>query len=411
MPDSSGAAASISSWPGYVAPGFERVREVFLENFRARGEIGAACAVELRGERVVDLWGGVRDHTTGAPWEPDTRVIVFSTTKGMSGLALAVAHSRGLFEYDERVSAYWPEFSQHDKGSVTVRQLLSHQAGLPAVDEPFDAAKLSDLDGVARALAAQRPAWEPGTKHGYHAITIGWYEGELLRRVDPRRRTLGQFFADEVAAPLGLDFTIGLPESVPSARVAKVKGFHPTELLLHMHTLPPRFVLSLLNPRSLASRAFRNPRLPRPEDFDTPALRRVEIPASNGYGSARAIARAYGVFATGGAELGLRKDTLDALARVATPPSDGSHDVILQIETKYSAGFMKPGPLCEFGTSDTAYGTQGAGGSFGFADPDLGLGFGYVMNRMGFHVADDPREKALRDATYACVRAKRAPAA
>src|SRR5262245_58268087 len=149
---------------GTVAPGFELVREVFSNNFRTRGELGAACAVYLRGEKVVDLWGGVRDHETGAPWDEDTMVMVFSSTKGMSALALAVAHSRGLFRYDEPVATYWPEFAQHGKDAVTVRQLLAHQAGLCAVDEIFDAAKLADLDRVAAALAAQRPAWAPGEK-------------------------------------------------------------------------------------------------------------------------------------------------------------------------------------------------------------------------------------------------------
>src|SRR5262245_12632421 len=183
---------------GTVAPGFELVREVFSNNFRHRGEIGAACAVYLRGEKVVDLWGGQRDHETGAPWEEDTMVMVFSTTKGMSALALAVAHSRGLFQYDEPVATYSPESPQHGKGAITVRQLLAHQAGLCVVDQMFDAAKLADLDRVAISLAAQRPAWEPGAKHGYHGITLGWYEGELIRRVDPRKRSLGQFFRDEV---------------------------------------------------------------------------------------------------------------------------------------------------------------------------------------------------------------------
>lgn len=389
---------------GTVAPGFEPVREVFADNFRTRGELGAACAVYLRGEKVVDLWGGVRDHATGAPWEEDTMVMVFSTTKGMSALALAVAHSRGLFQYDEPVATYWPEFAQHGKGAVTVRQLLAHQAGLCVVDERFDAAKLANLDRVAVALAAQRPAWRPGDRHGYHGITLGWYEGELIRRVDPRKRSLGQFFRDEVAKPLGIDFHIGLPASVPAAKVANIKGWHPVQMLLHLHTLPWRFVLSYLDPRSLTARAFGNPRFTNPAELDQPAYRAVEMPASNGIGQARAIARAYGCFAQGGAELGIEPETMEALVKPARLPTRGAHDQVLRVDSSFSLGFLKPIPICRFGSSETAFGTPGAGGSFGFADPDLGLGFAYVMNRMGFHLLDDPREKALRDATYRCAR-------
>lgn len=174
---------------GHVAPGFEPVREEFERNFSERGELGAACCAYLDGEKVVDLWGGSRDRRTGAPWERDTPVLVFSTTKGVSALAVALAHSRSLIDYDERVAAYWPEFAHNGKGGVTVRQLLNHRAGLRAVDEPLNPRVLSDLDRVAGILARQRPAWKPGTRQGYHYLTLGLCENELLRRVDPRGRS------------------------------------------------------------------------------------------------------------------------------------------------------------------------------------------------------------------------------
>jgi len=393
---------------GTVAAGFEPVREVFRRNFTDRREIGAACAVFLRGENVVDLWGGVRDGTTGEPWQEDTMTVVFSSTKGMSAIAMAVAHARGLFDYDEPVAKYWPEFAQHGKGAITVRTLLSHQAGLCAVDDPLDVRDLADLDRVARALAAQKPAWRPGDRHGYHAISLGFYEGEILRRVDPEKRSLGRFFHDEVASPLGIEFYIGLPSSVPGGRIARTKGFELYELGLHVHTMPWRFVLGMFNRHSLTKRAFDNPRLTNPAQLDEPAFRAVEIPASGGIGSARALARAYSALALGGAELGIDSWTLHALTKPAAPPRLGRRDVVLGVDTAYCLGFLKPcAGWCRFGTSDTAFGTPGAGGSFGFADPDIGLGFGYVMNRMGFHLADDPREKALRDATYRCVEAVR----
>jgi CubicO group peptidase (beta-lactamase class C family) len=181
---------------GEVAAGFKEVREEFEHNFAERDEVGAACCAYVGGEKVVDLWGGLRDRRTGAPWEQDTLVLVFSTTKGMSALAVALAHSRGLIDYDERVATYWPEFAHNGKGDVTVRQLLDHRAGLCAVDEPLNPRVLSDLDRVAEILARQRPAWEPGTRQGYHYLTLGLCENELIRRVDPFRRSLGRFLSE-----------------------------------------------------------------------------------------------------------------------------------------------------------------------------------------------------------------------
>jgi CubicO group peptidase (beta-lactamase class C family) len=211
---------------GRVSSGFERVGDAFVENFTRRGELGGACCVFPRGEKVVDLWGGVRHAATGEPWEEDTMVLVHSATKGLAAMAMAVAHSRGWLDYDERVAAYWPEFAQQGKGRITVRQLLAHQAGLYALDVPVDRALVADLDRLAAVLARQKPAWEPGTRQAYHAITLGFYEGELLRRIDPGHRTLGQFFHDEIAGPLGLDVYIRLPESIPEARLATLS--HPS---------------------------------------------------------------------------------------------------------------------------------------------------------------------------------------
>ena len=175
----------------------------------------APAAPIVRGEKVVDLWGGIRNKQTGEPWERDTMVLVYSATKGLAAMTLAIAHSRGWLDYEERVARYWPEFAQHGKERITVRQLLAHQAGLFAFDEPVDRSVVADLDRLAVVLARQKPAWEPGTRQAYHAITLGFYEGELLRRVDPRHRSLGQFFQDEIATPLGEDVYIRLPGGDP----------------------------------------------------------------------------------------------------------------------------------------------------------------------------------------------------
>lgn len=391
---------------GTVAPGFEEVKTEFKRNFLERSELGAACAIYCRGEKVVDLWGGYRDVACREPWQEDTLVLVYSTTKGLAGMTMAVAHSRGLLDYDEKVATYWPEFAQEGKEEITIRQLLAHQAGLCAMDRPLDMKTVADRAALAALIARQRPAWKPGTRHGYHGISLGWYEGELIRRVDPRHRSLGRFFQEEIAEPLGLEFYIGLPPTVPDSRIATIKAFRPLRMLLHMNTMPRGMVLALMNPRSLTSRSLnqmKDKRLRSPGDFNRPEFRRLEIPAGGGIGQVRSIAKAYSVFATGGRELNVTRETLDALTTPAAPPSLGLRDVILHVDTSFSLGFMKPFPAFDFGTSEKALGAPGFGGSFGYADPDTQVGFAYAPNKMGSHMWDDPREKALRDALSRCL--------
>ena len=196
------------------------MRQVFVENFTRRGELGGACSAYYHGEKVVDLWGGVRNKETGDAWEHDTMVIIYSATKGLAAMAMAVAHSRGWLDFDRTVASYWPEFAQHGKDRITVRQLLAHQAGLFALDVPVTRDLVMDFDRLAGVLARQQPAWPPGERQAYHGITLGFYENELLRRIDPRHRTIGQFFQDEIATPLGLDLYIRLPETIPDAQLA-----------------------------------------------------------------------------------------------------------------------------------------------------------------------------------------------
>jgi CubicO group peptidase (beta-lactamase class C family) len=387
---------------GYVAPGFEPVREEFERNFRERKEVGAACAAYVANEKVVDLWGGLRDQEMYEPWEENTKVLVFSVTKGLAGLATAVAHSRGYFNYDDRVASHWPEFAQNGKQDITIRQLLSHQAGLCRIETPLKLEHMQDLDALADILARQKPAWPPGTRHGYHGISIGWYEGELLRRVDPKHRTLGTFFREEIAEPLGLDVTIGTPSSVPEEGMAKLIDFAPWEALKHLHKLPPSFVFRVLNPFTLTAKSMRNPNLKRPGDFANKDWRVPEIPAANAIGTVRSIARAYAAFANGGAELSIRPETLRALTQPAVAPSGGRFDLILRTNTSYSMGFFKPS--VDFPCAgEYAFGCPGLGGSFAYADPQNKTAFAYAMNRMDFYLWDDPREGALRRMFQRCV--------
>ena len=386
---------------GDVDEGYGKLADVFRGNVSSGQEMGAAVAVYRDGRKVVDLWGGFRNGTTQAPWEQDTIVTVFSTTKGIASLAVAVAASRGLISYDAKVADYWPEFAQAGKDAITVRQLLSHQAGLPALSPQLTLQDLADPSSMSAKLAAQRPAWTPGTRHGYHAITLGWYEGELIRRTDPAGRSIGQFFADEVAKPLNLDFYIGLPDTVDRDRVAHLLIPSRLKSMLHLYVLPPRLVAASFNPFGLTVRSLNIVKgINGPsEDFNRDELRVIEMPAGNGTGDARSIAKLYGSAATGGSEIGLSPSVLDALEKPATPPTKGLRDKVLQADAKYSLGFSKPSQMTTFGSSNNAFGTPGAGGSFGLADPDTGVGFAYVMNRMGIHMID-PRERALRNALF-----------
>jgi CubicO group peptidase (beta-lactamase class C family) len=283
---------------------------------------------------------------------------------------------------------------------MTVRQLLAHQAGLYVLDEPLDRPLVADLDRLAVVLARQKPAWEPGTRQAYHAITLGFYESELLRRIDPRHRTLGQFFQEEIAAPLGLDVYIRLPEDIPDARLATIE--RPTWLEM-LHGFPLRLALDTMNRRSNIVRALRGSELPH--DEQRVYARNLEVPSGGAVGTSRAIARAYSAFATGGRELGLRQETLDLLAAPAIPPTRGFYDECLKASgVQFSLGFMKSSAALPFGSA-SAFGSPGAGGALGFADPATGIGYAYMTNRMGTRLAGDPRDVALRDALYSAVPA------
>jgi CubicO group peptidase (beta-lactamase class C family) len=267
-----------------------------------------------------------------------------------------------------------------------VRQLLGHEAGLVLLDAKLPVEKLSDLDHVARVLARQKPAWPPGTRHGYHTMTIGLYMQELIRRVDPWHRTLGRFFREEIASPLRLEFYIGLPREIPAERIATLKMLTRTGGLLALRYTPIAVTMKMIAPGSLLRRSFVGTNL----DFRDRRSYEVELPAG--------IARAYSAFAEGGAELGITPETL---ARLTEPPLPaGRRDVVLGVPSYFSLGFLRPGPDVWFGSSPRAFGAPGAGGSFAFADPDAHVGYAYVMNKLDFYLQNDPREKALRDAVY-----------
>ena len=387
---------------GFTAAGFEGVGHAFAENFTRRGELGGACCAYYRGRKVVDLWGGIRNRSTGEPWQHDTMVVVHSATKGLAAMTLAIAHSRGWLDYEERVAAYWPEFAQNGKDAISVRQLLGHQAGLFAFDEHVDQETVADLDRLAAVMARQKPAWQPGTRQAYHALTLGFYAGELMRRVDPGHRTLGRFFHEEIANRLEEDFYIGLPEDLPDSRLATLSP--PGRIEMYLGFRPLRLMAAGMYPHSNIYRALVvNPGTSIYLDSRRIYARNLEVPAGGGVGTAAAIAHAYGAFASGGRELGLRQHTLDLLAAPAVPPTRGFYDECLKGEVRFSLGFMKPCDNWRFG-GPRSFGSPGTGGALGFADPDCEIGYGYVTSRMGMKFNGDPRDIALRDALYASVR-------
>lgn len=386
---------------GTVASGFEKVKVEFEKNFTDRNEIGAACAIYLAGKKVVDLWGGYRDKNKTLPWSKDTIVPVFSTTKGLAAIAVALAHSRRLLDYNEKVCTYWPEFAQNEKEHITVKQLLDYQAGLSAIDEKITLDIITDFDRLSEILARQKPRWKPGTKQGYHCWNNQWFQSELIRRVDQKNRSLGKFFYEEIAKPLGLDFYIGLPENIQDEQIAKLIPFPKVEMLFKM---PLNFVLPLFNPWSLASKTMLNPKfVTNHSNFNNRKVLAVEMGSGNGVGNARSIAKIYSEFMMGSKILNIRQDTLDIISAPASMPENQKIDLVLKSDIIFSLGFIRPSNSIQYGFDAKSFGANGAGGSMGFADPVKKVSFSYVMNKMGAHLSVDPRTKVLRDTFYQCL--------
>ncbi|MET9849062.1 serine hydrolase domain-containing protein [Streptomyces ossamyceticus] len=379
---------------GHCDARFAAVRTAFEENFGERDELGAAVTVTLHGETVVDLWGGWADGARTRPWERDTVVNVWSTTKGPTALCAHILADRGLLDLDAPVATYWPEFAAAGKDGVLVRHLLSHRSGLAGPREPLSFAELCDWDVTVARLAAQEPWWEPGTQSGYHAMTFGFLVGEVVRRVSGLLP--GAFLEREVTGPLGIDFTIGLPEK-EAGRAAEL--VHPPAAT----TSEQAAVFAQLTPTALA--ALANP-LVGAAEANSAEWRAAEVPAAGGHGTARAVAALYGVLALGGGWGGHRVLSPEAAERVRE--GQGScRDLVLGAgfgrDTEVALGVWLSGTHGSYGPNPRAFGHDGYGGSCGLADPEAGVSLGYVMNRMGPHIADDPRKMALVDALYSAL--------
>jgi CubicO group peptidase (beta-lactamase class C family) len=376
---------------------FAEVRDEFERSFAERGELGASVCVTLDGETVVDLWGGVADPASQRPWTADTVALGWSCTKGATALCAHLLADRGQLDLDAPVAAYWPEFAAAGKDRIPVRMLLSHQAGLPAVRTPLPPGAFADWDLMVKSLALEEPFWQPGSRHGYHAFTFGWLVGEVVRRVSGR--SLGTYFAEEIAGPLGLDFWIGLPESI-EARVAPVV---PATEPAPGEPIAPFFVAAMTDPSSTAALVLAN----NGGFMAAPDERRyhaAEIGSANGITNGRGLARFYRPLALGGTADGARLISPEALARASVTASASDLDATLLAPSRFALGFCKSigdlGPSDVLVLSEAAFGHPGAGGSLGFADPGERLSFGYVMSRQGFGTGLNARGQSLVDATY-----------
>lgn len=375
---------------GTVAAGFEPVRDAFIRNFEQRGERGAAVTVYRDGHKVVDLWAGTRDVDGTEPWAVDTVQIVRSAGKGIAAAVPLLLHQRGQVDLDAPVGTYWPEFKAAGKERVLVRHLLSHRAGLAALDCPLTPSEAADGISGPQAVAAQRPQWEPGTDHGYHAQTYSWLIGELVRRVTGR--TVGRWIAEEIARPLGLDFWFGLPVD-EAHRVGRIGPVEPPAAAGNTGILrvrPKRSVAEAYrDPQSLTRRAF-GAIDPLPDEND-PGYRAAELPASNGIATARALARCYAAMI--GPVDGHRLFAPATLTLARTEESAGP-DRVLVVNTRFGLGYMLHGPSAPL-LAPGSFGHPGRGGSLGFADPESGIALGYVTNGLQKGVTADPRAQAL----------------
>lgn len=387
---------------GYVAPGFEAVAEEFGLNLNKRGEIGAACTIYYNGEKVVDIWGGYRNKEKKEPWKEDTIVGCWSASKGVGAACLALLHSRNLLDYDQRISHYWPAFSKHGKGSITVRQLLSQQAGLCLFNrEDLPLLSVSNLkkeEFLSHALENIIPLWEPGTKYGYHGASEGLLIAELVRRIDPQHRNIGRFFQEEIARPLSLQYWIGLPEDIDGKRLAKMYMASPLTAIRNMKYLPPGARKSIFDKNSIFMRSMTEI---KGIDLNDRKYLSFEDPDGNGIGEARALAALYNEFLTGGKRIGLSAKTISLIEEPAAFPESGPIDLVMGIEMPTSLGFMKvTSGSAPFASSSRGYGFIGANGTIGFADPDMKIAFAYAGNYNAFHLSyhEDHVLTALRKA-------------
>lgn len=372
---------------GYCDPRLSAVKEMFTKNFESGSEVGASFAVTLDGEYVVDIWGGYSDKAEIIPWERDTITNVYSTVKVMTALCALILIDRGQLNIDSPVADYWPEFAQGGKDKIIVRWLLNHSAGLSGFDEHLTLENMYDWERIIHLLERQKPWWEPGTQSGYHMVTFGYLVGELIRRISGK--SIGTFFRDEIATPLGADFHIGLAEK-HDARVAELIPPPPLES-------PP------IEPDSIIGKTlFNSPIIPA---FSDRAWRAAEIPSSNGHGNARSLARVGSLLACQGELKGMRLLSQATIDEAITEQFNGI-DLVLGVPVRWGLGLGLANEKLTYLNPHTFY-WGGFGGSWLEVDPDAGMCFSYVMNKLEVEPEGDKRMLALRSALLSAMQQKK----
>ena len=376
---------------GYCDDRFLEAKTLFEKNINNGFELGGAVSVELKGKKIIDIWGGYIDQAKTIRWEENTIINVFSTTKGIAAICLLQLIEKGLLDLDKPVATYWPEFSENAKENIPVRYLFCHKSGLCGIKTPLKTGAFTDWNLICSELAKQSTFWEPGTAHGYHGLTYGFLIGELLRRIDGR--TIGTYFREEIADPLDIDFWIGLPDSefhrvsdIYPAKSGLIEKLLPILTKLPKSFSPKRFqILFDFNDTSThTGAAFNNPKISNDEIFEanTSAWRQAEIPAANGHGSARSIAKLYGILANGGNRGEVHVLNPETIELGRTTESEGKDLVLGNMHTRFGLGFMLGTKDVSMGPNINSFGHGGAGGSLGFADPDNNISLGFVMNQM-----------------------------
>lgn len=371
---------------GHCNSQYEHVLNAFVENFELGEEVGAACSIYVEGEKVIDLWGGYEDANKSRPWRQDAIVCMHSVAKAFSATALHMLAERGVVDYDSPVAEYWPEFAAAGKQDIPLRYIMDHRAGLPVIEASVDDITIYDFDGFTSELASMSPLWKPGTKAGYHVLTMGYLIGAVVKRVTGK--TIGTFVQDEICGPLGLDYWIGLPDGA----FHKCADYVPTI----KGTL---FDREMIDPETLSAKAWAQ--MPLDEDFNSRAYRKAEIPGANGHGSARAVAKFYAALIGG-------MDGISLLSRGSLNRAISKQwsmlECVLNREYNMSLGYLlNSSPYVPMGPNPRAFGHHGVGGSIGFGDPDASIGFCYAPNKMHARLDNGPRAGRLKEALFLCL--------
>lgn len=384
---------------GYIDPKYSLIADAFSDNFKNHGEIGASLCVYHHHELVIDIWSGYQDLKNQRMWNENTVVPFFSTTKAIAASCMAVCHSRGLFDYQDKVSDYWTEFAQNGKENITIAQLLQHRAGLSAIDKKLDIETIRNRKLLENIIAEQKSHWNPGDYQGYHVWSIGWYISALLSRIDPKKRRLKEFVEEEILPNISGDLRIGIDDDYDFDRIATLKPF---SRMKGLSSLPFRLVKQFFNPWSLTFRTMLNPPFTSNHtNFNKKEILQLEIGAGGGIGNAKGLASLLDGLTNPNHSLFLGQKTLDYMTQYPKPAKHGFNDLVFKIDAfRPHAGFMKPSEKHNFSNNYTAFAGFGAGGSFVVADPQSNLTVAYTMNKMSQEMMNMKRELKIRNAVH-----------